>query len=108
MASCVASRISVTVTANPNGKRNFLGPVLKQLRETRGFTQTQLTTLLQLDGWDVSRQVLAFVEDGSRILSDAEIFAILRALGHTPAILEDAFDGFCKLRSSRKGRQGKR
>ncbi|MEI6492603.1 MAG: helix-turn-helix transcriptional regulator [Verrucomicrobiota bacterium] len=69
---------------------------MKQLREARGVTQAQLTTLLQLGGWDLSRQVLAFVEDGSRILSDIEIFAILRALGHNPEILQNAFDHFCK------------
>ena len=108
MAFMVASRISVAVISTRKGKRNAIGPVLRHLREKRGFTQTQLTALLQLDGWDVSRQVLAFVEDGSRILSDTEIFAILRALGHTPAILEDAFADFCKQRSSRKNGQGKR
>ena len=102
MAFRVPSRISVDVNFPRKGNRNVLGAVLKQLRVKRGFTQSQLAALLQLDGWDVSRQVLAFVEDGSRILSDMEIFAILRALGHTPAILQGAFDDFCKQRRSRK------
>lgn len=108
IASIVASRISVAVGSPRKGKRNFLGPFLKTLREAKRVTQAELTTLLQLDGWDLSRQVLAFVEDGTRILSDVEIFAILRALGHNPEILKDAFDDFCKQRSSRKDGRAKR
>jgi len=98
----VASRISVAVGSPRKGKRNFIGPFLKKLREARSVTQVELTTSLQLEGWDLSRQVLAFVEDGSRILSDIEIFAILRALDLNPEILQDAFDNFCKQRSPRK------
>jgi DNA-binding XRE family transcriptional regulator len=93
IALSVASRISLQFAGS--GKRNLLGPLLKRLREERGLTQLKVTALLQLDGWDVSRQVLSFVEDGSRILSDKELFAILRALGHEPAALKDAFSKFC-------------
>ena len=63
------------------------------------MTQLKVTALLQLDGWDVSRQVLSFVEDGSRILSDKELFAILRVLGHEPAVLKCAFSEFCSERN---------
>lgn len=67
-------------------------------REERGLTQLKVTAMLQIDGWDVSRQVLSFVEDGSRILSDKELFAILRVLGHEPAVLKCAFSEFCSER----------
>jgi transcriptional regulator with XRE-family HTH domain len=94
----VASRISLQIAGSGKSQRNILGPILRRLREERGLTQLRVTALLQLDGWDVSRQVLSFVEDGSRILSDKELFAILRALGHEPEVLKCAFSKFCSER----------
>ncbi len=46
---------------------------------------------LQLLGWDISRQVLGFVEDGSRVLGDIELLAVMHVLGETPTVLEDFF-----------------
>ncbi len=99
---CVASRISFDLSKSEKKTRNFLGPFLRQLREKRGLTQIQVAEHLQRGGWDCSRQVFAFIEDGSRILSDMELLAILHALDHDPADLRSAFEQFCKDFGERK------
>jgi len=76
------------------GRRNLLGPSLRRLRESRDLTQAEVCSKLQLLGWDISRQVLSFVEDGSRLLSDAELFGILKVLGSSPKELEGDFREF--------------
>ncbi len=74
----------------------MLGPVLRSLREAKGLTQADVAGRLQRKGWDVSRHVYAFVEDGSRSLTDLELFAILQALKCSPTDLEASFQAFCK------------
>lgn len=91
----VASRISLKLSKSEKNTRNYLGPFLRKLREDHKLTQGQVTDQLQRNGWDVSRQVYAFIEDGSRILSDIELLAILRVLDLAPADLQPAFSQFC-------------
>ena len=54
----------------------------------------QISGALPRQGWDVSRHVYGFVEDGSRMLSDLELFAVLKAVGKSPSDLEVAFQRF--------------
>lgn len=51
---------------------------------------------LQRRGWDISRHVYGFIEDGSRQITDIELFGILQALKCSPADLEDSFRAFSK------------
>lgn len=70
--------------------------MLRSLRESKGLTQTEVTGRLQRQGWDVSRHVFGFIEDGSRSITDLELFAILRALKCSPSDLEASFRSFSR------------
>jgi len=97
MSFGVASRISFSLPPSPGGKRNFLGPALGRLRVSKGLTQLDVCAALQRRGWDVSRQVLHFVESGQRILSDIELLGLLDVLGASPSDMEAEFAEFVRV-----------
>lgn len=66
------------------------------MRLRSGLTQTSLLARLQRSGWDVGKQVLIYIENGTRTLTDLELFALLRALDATPSDLEAEFKKFCR------------
>ncbi|MBE2180974.1 MAG: helix-turn-helix transcriptional regulator [Chthoniobacterales bacterium] len=68
---------------------------MRSLREEQGLTQATIVGRLQRNGWDISRHVYGFIEDGSRALTDLELFAMLQALGRSPRDLETGFRAFC-------------
>lgn len=86
----------ITLTKLPHGHRNLLGSALRSLREARSLTQAAVVGRLQRRGWDISRHVYGFIEDGSRQITDIELFGILQALKCSPADLEDSFRAFSK------------
>ena len=90
----------ITPAELASGKRNILGSVLRSLREERGLTQSSVVGRLQRSGWDVSRHVYGYIEDGSRALTDLELFSVLAGLGASPKDLEISFRGFLKKRRS--------
>jgi len=61
--------------------RNIVGPLIRELREQRGLTQTELMTKLNLAGWDVSRDIVARIEGQVRWVADFEIVKLAAALG---------------------------
>lgn len=86
-----------TPTKLSPGHRNLLGPHLRKLREAKGLTQNEVVAALQRDGWDVSRHVFGYVEDGSRAITDLELFAILKVLKSSPIDLQVVFQDFCNI-----------
>lgn len=67
---------------------NVVGSQVRKLRERKGLNQTQLTTKLQLAGWDTSQGSLSRLENGERRVPDLELFVLAGVLD---AKLEDLF-----------------
>jgi len=86
----------ITLDKLEAGKRNVLGPALKSIRLAKKLTQSSVLVQLQRGGLDISKQVLIYIERGSRTLSDVELFAMLKVLGATPSDLESEFRKFCR------------
>ena len=69
-----------------NGKRNLCGDRIREARQKRRLSQSDLCKLLQLRGIMVERDVISRMESGSRIVTDFEAgdfgdLGGLRALG---------------------------
>ncbi|MDD5349338.1 MAG: helix-turn-helix transcriptional regulator [Chthoniobacteraceae bacterium] len=60
--------------------RNVLGPRIRQLRESKGWSQADMARRLQLMGWDVERTVLTKIELRRRCIADYELMAIVQVL----------------------------
>jgi transcriptional regulator with XRE-family HTH domain len=67
---------------------NVIGPQVRQLREQKGWNQTQLTVKLQLADWDTSQGSLSRLENGERRITDLELFVLADVL---KVKLEDLF-----------------
>ncbi len=59
---------------------NIIGPRIKELRESQGLTQEELTARCNLIGWDISRSTLAKIEAQVRRVTDDEIPWLAEAL----------------------------
>ena len=71
--------------------RNIVGPVVRELREKKGLTQVQFVAKLNLQGWDVSREILAKIEAQFRWVADFEIVKLADGLGiDRPELLRKA------------------
>lgn len=62
-----------------NGKRNLCGDRIREARQKRRLSQSDLCKLLQLRGIMVERDVISRMESGSRIVTDFEAVAIRRS-----------------------------
>jgi transcriptional regulator with XRE-family HTH domain len=62
---------------------NLIGMRVRELRDRKGWTQEDLSTKLQVFGWDVSRESLAKLETQQRRVPDGELFILARVLGTT-------------------------
>ena len=58
----------------------MVGPKIRKLRSARGLSQSKLAMRLQLDGLDVSRDVLAQMECQRHCIRDNHIFYFARVL----------------------------
>jgi transcriptional regulator with XRE-family HTH domain len=73
--------MSATLTKNPSDRtKNMVGPKIRKLRLARGFSQSKLAIRLQIDGLDVSRDVLAQMECQRHCIRDNHIFYFARVL----------------------------
>lgn len=63
-----------------NGKRNLCGDRIREARQKRRLSQSDLCKLLQLRGIMVERDVISRMESGSRIVTDFEAVAIAEVL----------------------------
>ena len=61
--------------------RNVVGPQVRQIRRQQRLSQTKLVLRCQLSGFDLSRESLAKVEGGWRVVSDVEVLLLADALG---------------------------
>lgn len=62
---------------------NLIGPRVRALRDRKGWTQEDLSTKLQVFGWDVSRESLAKLETQQRRVPDGELFVLAKVLKTT-------------------------
>jgi transcriptional regulator with XRE-family HTH domain len=88
---------------------NVIGPVIRRLRVERGLSQPKLSARCQLDGWDISRDFIAKVEAGRRLVRDIELVKFAVSLGVTPnEIVAEAFAAQVlvvqKLRAAQRGK----
>ena len=60
--------------------RNIIGPHLRRIRNERGLSQPQLAEILQRKGWDISRDIIAKIEDQRRWVADFEVAFLAEAL----------------------------
>jgi hypothetical protein len=63
-------------------KKNCTGQFVRKLRMTgpKRMTQEQLAAACQLAGMDVSREIIAQIEGGTRKVSDFEVVILARVL----------------------------
>ena len=61
--------------------RNVVGPQVRRIRRQQRLSQTELVLRCQLSGFDMSRESLAKVEGGWRVVSDLEVLLLADALG---------------------------
>jgi ribosome-binding protein aMBF1 (putative translation factor) len=64
----------------PDCPKNLVGPQIRRCRNARGWSQAKLALRLQLDGLDISREVLAQMECQIHCVRDNHIFHLARAL----------------------------
>ena len=60
--------------------RNVVGPQVRRIRRQQRLSQTALVLRCQLCGFDLSRESLAKVEGGWRVVSDVEVLLLADAL----------------------------
>ena len=73
--------------------KNIMGPQIRKWRYARGWSQARLAVQLQLNGLDMSREVLAQMECQIHCIRDKHIFHLARAL---EVEASDLFVGFEK------------
>ena len=62
------------------GEKNLIARRLVQLRRLRGLSQRQLAARLQLEGYDMDKNVITRIETGKRYVTDIELAALCQAL----------------------------
>ena len=60
--------------------KNIVGSQVRKIRTEVEISQAELAAECQLQGWDVSRDVVAKIEDGRRWVADEELLKLARAL----------------------------
>lgn len=60
--------------------RNIVGPTVRKLRSEKKISQPELAGRCQLIGWDISRDIIAKIEDQRRWVADFELFGLAKAL----------------------------
>ena len=83
--------------------RNIVGPIVRELREAKGFTQAMLVARLNLDGWDISRETLAKIESQVRWVADFELVQLAKGVDVEPG---DVLRRALKRSSKGKSRPG--
>ena len=68
-------------------KKNLIGGKVKTLRIKLGMSQQLLSNKLELEGVYVCRGSVSRIEDGSRTVTDIELYAIAKVLGVSAADL---------------------
>ena len=72
-------------------KVNIVGERVRYYRKQKKFSQKQLSVKLELMGVYVCRGSISRIEDGSRTVTDIELYAIAKALNVT---FDDLFSNY--------------
>jgi len=64
-----------------NGKKNIAGTRVKQVREKKRLTQSELAAKLQVEEVIVEQKAISRMELGARLISDYELLALAKVLG---------------------------
>lgn len=67
--------------------RNISGKAVRRHRDKLSLSQPKLALKCQLLGWDASRDTIAAIEDGSRVVKDVEAAILAKVLGVSVADL---------------------
>jgi transcriptional regulator with XRE-family HTH domain len=60
--------------------RNIVGPQVIAIRNQLGWSQSKLASVCQLQGWDISRGVIARIEGQVKWVCDTELLSLAKAL----------------------------
>ena len=71
-------------------KTNIVGTMVKYFRKQKRLSQRELSIKLELNGVYVCRGSISRIEDGSRPVTDIELYALSKALGVS---IDDLFSG---------------
>ena len=63
--------------------RNIAGPLVRRLRNARGWTQAEFAAKIQIAGLDLERADIGKIESQLRSLFDFELFILAAVLGVT-------------------------
>ena len=61
-------------------EKNIIGIKIKSLRKSKGITQEELTSKLQLEGLDIDRPMVSRIESRTRTIPDYEAKLIAKVL----------------------------
>lgn len=64
----------------PENKQNLVGPTVRRLRMSAGYSQEAFAARLQLAGWDITRSGLSKIEARIRRVNDAELLVLATVL----------------------------
>jgi len=72
--------------------KNIIGEKVRSLRKEKGWTQSRLAELLQLEGYEFSDLTVLRIESGKRFVPDYELKALAKVLNVSYAELLDRGD----------------
>ena len=75
------AKLRAGVPSSLDAARNVIGPQVRKLRRQQHLSQPKLVVRCQLAGYDLSRESLAKIEGGWRVVSDVEILLLANVLG---------------------------
>ncbi|TOM96826.1 helix-turn-helix domain-containing protein [Vibrio parahaemolyticus] len=78
-------------------KNNVVGIRIKELRKSKGWTQSDLATQCQLRDYEMSRETIAKIESGIRLIMDTDIIEFALVLDVSIVELFDVPDLKCQL-----------
>ena len=64
-----------------DGGKNLVSARVKELREERGLSQSDLAQMLQLNGCDIDQNMITRIEKNIRCVTDMELKAFVEVFG---------------------------
>lgn len=83
--------------------RNIVGTQIRRLRLERGLSQTAFAAQCQRIGWDIGRDTIKHIEEGTRWVADMELVLLGQSLGVAVEVLLPAQKQAVKLALLRLG-----
>ncbi|MFB1075406.1 helix-turn-helix domain-containing protein [Vibrio diabolicus] len=79
-------------------RNNIVGTNIRVIRNSKGWTQSKLATQCQLQEFEMSRETIAKVESGVRLITDSEVVLFASILDTSVIELFDVPDLQCRLK----------